>query len=38
MFYFNPFIVIDYPIRIDTISLEFPILYFKGLLVNISIK
>ena len=38
IFYFNPFILIDYPISIYTISLELSILYFKGLLVNISIN
>ena len=28
----------DYPILIDTISLELSILYFKGLLVKLSIN
>ena len=33
----NSFLV-DYPIHIDTISMELSILYFEGLLVKISIK
>ena len=32
------FILIDYPIHIDTTSMESPILYFKGLPVKFSIK
>ena len=32
------FIRIDYPIHIDTISVEFSMLYFKGLSVKISVK
>ena len=32
------FILIDYPIHIDTISVEFSIFYFEGLSVKISIK
>ena len=32
------FILMDYSIRIDTISMELSILYFKGLPVKISIK
>ena len=31
-------ILLDYPIHIDTISMELSILYFKGLSVKISIK
>ena len=31
-------ILMDYPIYIDTISMKLSILYFKGLLVKISIK
>ena len=30
--------LMDYPIHIDTISMELSILYFKGLPVKISIK
>ena len=32
------FILVDYPIHIDTISLELSILYFKRLAVKISLK
>ena len=34
----NPFILMDYPIHIDTLSMELFILYFKGFPVKISIK
>ena len=30
--------IMDYPIHIDAISMELSILYFKGLLVKISLK
>ena len=39
--YFKPltlFILMDYPIHIDTITTELSISYFKGLLNKISIK
>ena len=32
------FSLMDYPIHIDTLSMELSILYFKGLPVKISIK
>ena len=34
----NPFILMDYPIHIDTILMELSILYFKGLPIKISLK
>ena len=36
--YITLFIQMDYPIHIDTVSLELSILYFKGLLVKNSLK